>query len=204
MNFDRFSLASLQEKIAALTPQQRVMLFVGTFFFLVAAFYFLQFKPRSEAIVNSQTELSGQEKRLATLKQAAAQLPALQEELARADEEFAHLLSLLPDQKEIPALLETVSQLGAQVGLENILFQPQPEQPHEFYAVIPIRLDLIGTYHKLGVFFDSMSKLDRILKVDSLSITRQRGGSMLQVACTITTYRFLERPAEGASAPKGK
>jgi type IV pilus assembly protein PilO len=180
-----------------------VMLFVGTFFILVAAFYFLQYKPQSEAIDKSETLLSEQKKRLEALKEAAAKLPALQEELARADEEFAHLLSLLPDQKEIPALLETVSQLGAQVGLENILFQPQPEQPREFYAIIPIRLDLIGTFHKLGIFFDSLSKLNRILKVENLTMTRQKGGSVLQVGCTIITYRFLEKPAEAAGAPKG-
>jgi type IV pilus assembly protein PilO len=204
MNLDRFSLAVFQEKVASLTPQQRIMLFVGTFFLLVAAFYFLQYKPRSEVMDQLQADLAQQEKRLAVLKEAAAKLPALQEEVAKAEEEFAHLLSLLPDQKEIPALLETVSHLGAQVGLENILFQPQPEQPREFYAVIPIRLDLIGTYHKLGAFFDSMSKLDRILRVENLSLTRQKGGSLLQVGCTLITYRFIERPEEKPGAPKSK
>jgi len=204
MNLDRFSLAVLQEKVASLTPQQRVMLFAGTFICMVAAFYFLQYQPRSEVMATLQTDLTQQETRLGVLKEAAAKLPALQEELARAEEEFAHLLSLLPDQKEIPALLETVSKLGAQAGLENILFQPQAEQAHEFYAVIPIRLDLIGSYHNLGAFFDSMSKLDRILKVENLTMTRQKGGSVLQVACTLITYRFLERPDEKAGAPKSK
>jgi type IV pilus assembly protein PilO len=90
------------------------------------------------------------------------------------------------------------------VGLENILFQPQAEQPREFYAIIPIRLDLIGTYHKLGVFFDSMSKLNRILKVENLTMTRQKGASVLQVGCTVMTYRFLEKPAEAPGAPKKK
>ena len=204
MNLDRFSLAVLQEKVSSLTPQQRIMLFVGTFFLLVAAFYFLQYKPRSEVMDQLQADLAQQEKRLAVLKEAAAKLPALQVEVAKAEEEFAHLLSLLPDQKEIPALLETVSHLGAQVGLENLLFQPQPEQPREFYAVIPIRLDLIGTYHKLGAFFDSMSKLERILRVENLSLTRQKGASLLQVGCTLITYRFIERPEEKPGAPKSK
>jgi type IV pilus assembly protein PilO len=112
--------------------------------------------------------------------------------LGESEIEFAQLLSMLPDQKEIPGLLDSVSQLGAQVGLENILFQPQPEQPHEFYAAIPVRLDLLGSYHKLGTFFDKISKLNRILKVDNLSISR-RSDSSLQVGCTIITYRFIEQ-----------
>jgi type IV pilus assembly protein PilO len=204
MILDRFSIATLEEKVVSLTPQQRVLLFLGTFLILGSAFYFLQYEPQSGLIVNLRTRLSEQEKRLATLKQAAAKVPALQEEFAKAEEDFTHLLTLLPDQKEIPALLDTVSQLGAQVGLENILFQPQPERLYEFYAAIPIRLTLLGTYHKIGAFLDNMSKLNRILKVENLNMTRQKGSSSLQVDCTIITYRFMEKPAEGQGAPKGK
>jgi type IV pilus assembly protein PilO len=204
MNLDRFSITVLQEKVTSLPPRQRILLFVGTFLILGCAFYFLQYRPQSEYITRLQADLAEKQKRVVTLKRAAAELPALQEALAKAQADFAQLLSQLPDKKEIPALLETVSQLGAQVGLENILFQPQPEQGFEFYAVIPIRLDLVGTYHKLGAFFDSMSKLNRILKVENLSITRPRGGALLQVGCTIVTFRFLEKPDEGQDAPKSK
>jgi type IV pilus assembly protein PilO len=194
----------MEEKISSLTPQQRILLFVGTILFLGAAFYFFQYKPQSEATTKLRAALSEQQKRLATLKQAQAKLPALQKELAEAEEEFARLSSLFPDQKEIPALLDSVSQLGAQVGLENILFQPQPERAQEFYAAIPIRLNLLGTYHRLGTFLDSMSKLNRILRVENINMIRQKGGSLLQVDCTIITYRFLEKPPEGQPAPKKK
>jgi type IV pilus assembly protein PilO len=204
MNLGHFSIAAMHEKVSSLPLSQRIWLFVGTFLLLVCAFYFLQYRPQSENIAKLQADLSEQEKQLAILKRAAAELPALQESLAKAEGDFAYLLSQLPDKKEIPALLETVSQLGAQVGLENVLFQPQPEQTFEFYAVIPIRLDLVGTYHKLGAFFDNMSKLNRILKVENLSLTRARGGSALQVSCTIVTYRFLEKPSEAQGAPKSK
>ncbi|HQN19332.1 MAG TPA: type 4a pilus biogenesis protein PilO [Syntrophobacteraceae bacterium] len=204
MNLERFSIAAMEEKISSLTPQQRILLFVGTILFLGAAFYFFQYKPQSEATAKLQAALSEQQKRLATLKQAQAKLPALQKELSEAEEEFARLSSLFPDQKEIPALLDSVSQLGAQVGLENILFQPQPERAHEFYAAIPIRLNLLGTYHRLGTFLDSMSKLNRILRVENINMIRQKGGSLLQVDCNIITYRFLEKPPEGQAAPKKK
>jgi len=196
MNLERFSLTALEDKISSLTPPQKVLLFVGTLLFLGALFYFFQYKPQADTIAKLRSDLSSQEKRLATLKQAAAKLPELQEALAKAEEEFSRLLTLLPDKKEIPALLDTISQLGAQVGLENILFQPQPEQPHEFYAAIPIRLDLVADYHKLGAFFDSLSKLDRILRVDNLNISRSKGANLLQVGCIIITYRFLDKPVE--------
>lgn len=194
----------IQEKVSELTQAQKVLIFVGTLVILGAAFYFLLYKGQTERIGKLKITVAEQEKRLATLKQAAANVPALEKDLAVAEEEFSRLLAFLPDQKEIPGLLENVSKLGAEVGLENILFQPQPEQQYEFFAVIPVRLDLRGTYHELGVFFDKVSKLNRILKVESLTMTHQAKDPLLQVSCTIVTYRYLESGGKAPPSPPKK
>lgn len=199
----KFSIPpTLQEKLDNLTSVQRAMVFAATFIILGGAFYFLRYKPDAQHIAGLKANIKQQENRLVELKRAAAQVEVLQKEVAGSEKELAQLLSMLPDQKEIPGLLDSVSQLGAQVGLENILFQPQPEQMQEFYAIIPIRLDLLGRYHELGTFFDQISKLNRILNVENLTITR-RNDSSLQVGCTIVTYRFLEK-AEQAREAKPK
>lgn len=196
------STGILQEKLQQLTPLQWLLLILASLLLLGAGFYFFQYKSQSEIIDRLRSDIAGQEKRLATLKKAAAEVEILQKQLEESEEEFTQMLSLLPDQKEIPGLLENVSQVGAEVGLENILFQPQPEQLHEFYAAIPVRLDLIGNFHELGVFFDKVSKLHRILKVENLSLVRQPNGSRLQVGCTIVTYRFIDKPTTDAGPKK--
>ncbi len=188
--------AKFQEKLSGLTPAQKVLLFAGTLLVLGAAFYYLKLQGQLESITQIKAQITDQRNKLASLKAAVTKVQALEKEIAQSDEELTRLLMLLPDQKEIPGLLENVSRLGSKVGLENILFQPQPEVMQEFYATIPIRLDLLGTFNDLGVFLDSISKLDRILKVESLTLTRQKDkqGALLQVACNIVTYRFLEKP----------
>jgi type IV pilus assembly protein PilO len=192
-----------QEKLSALSAMHKVLLFAVTLLVMGAAFYFLKFESQLDTLKLVRSQITEQQNRLVTLKAAAARVQVLEKELAQSEEEFAKLLMLLPDQKEIPGLLENVSRLGSKVGLENILFQPQPEVLHEFYATIPIRLDLLGTFNDLGVFLDSISKLDRILKVESLTLTRQKDkqASLLQVGCNIVTYRFLEKP-QPKPAPK--
>jgi len=195
----------LLEKLSALTPLHKGLVVAATFLVLGAGFYFLKYQDQVNKIQKLRVAIADQERKLNSLKQAAVQVAALQKELEQSEEEFTRLLSFLPDQKEIPGLLEKVSQLGAQVGLENILFQPQVEQAKEFYAMIPVRLDLIGTYHELGTFFDRISKLNRILKVDSITLTRQKDSARLQVNCTIVTYRFVEKPPQPApAAPPAK
>ncbi|MGA3114751.1 MAG: type 4a pilus biogenesis protein PilO [Syntrophobacteraceae bacterium] len=189
-------LAEFQEKLSGLSTMQKVLLFAATLLILGAAFYFLKFQGQMDTLTQLTGQITNQRNKLVTLKAAVAKVGVLEKEIAQSEEELTKLLMLLPDQKEIPGLLENVSRLGSKVGLENILFQPQPEVIKEFYATIPIRLDLLGTFNDLGVFLDSISKLDRILKVESLTLTRQKDkqGALLQVACNIVTYRFLDKP----------
>ncbi len=203
MKANLFPVSVVREKISGLPPTYRMIIVVVTVVLVIAAFYFLQYQPQAEVLEKLNKQVADEQKKLATLKQAVAEVDKLQKDLAKSEEEFARMLTFLPDQKEIPGLLENVSQVGSEVGLENILFQPQAEKIQEFYAVIPIRLDLVGTYHELGVFLDKVSKLDRILKVESLNLTRQKDSSELQVGCTVTTYRFVEKPPEPAKGAKG-
>lgn len=202
----KISFAEIQERLANLTSAQKVLLFAGTLLAMGAIFYFLEYDGQMETLKRLNNQISEQQHRLASLKSAAVKVKALEQELVQSEEELSKLLMLLPDQKEIPGLLENVSRLGAKVGLENILFQPQPESLQEFYAVIPIRIDLLGTFNDLGVFLDNISKLNRILKVQSLTLKRQKDkkASLLQVACTIVTYRFLENPEPKKANAKKK
>lgn len=184
---------------------QRVMVFALTLMVMGGAFYFLVFQNQLDTISRLDSQIASQQRTLATLKASAVKVKLLTKELAKSKEELNKLLMMLPDQKEIPGLLESVSRLGAFVGLENILFQPEPEVPHEFYATIPVRLDLVGTFDDLGVFLDRVSKLDRILKVQSLKLVRQSQiqTPLLQVTCEIDTYRFLAKPiVNNKTAPK--
>lgn len=192
--------AAIHEKLSAFTAAQKALLFLGTILVLAGGFYYFIYSDQVDGIAKLNASIADQEKRLVQVKQAAAQVDVLTKELAESEKEVATLVSFLPDQKEIPALLENLSQLGSKVGLENILFQPQAEQLKEFYAIIPIRLDLVGSFQQVATFLDNVSKLHRILKVENLSLARSGNTPTLQVGCTLVTYRFIEAPA--ASKPK--
>ncbi len=199
-------MAAMEQRVIDMTTAQKVLIFALTYLLLCVGFYYLKYKPQAERIQSLKTEIAGQAKKLAELKQAASQAQALEAEVAKMEEEFGQLLKLLPDQREIPGLLDNISRLASQSGLEQISFQPQAEQPQEFYAVIPVRLELTGSYHELGVFLDRVSKLDRIVKVENLGLTRLKQAPKLQVGCTVMTYRFIEKaePKAAAAAAKPK
>ena len=68
----------------------------------------------------------------------------------------------------------------------------------------PITLELDGTYHNLGMFFDRISKFSRIINISNVVIrarTEVEQNATIDAECTATTFVLLETPAQPAAAP---
>jgi type IV pilus assembly protein PilO len=80
----------------------------------------------------------------------AVNLEVYKQQLKDIERSFGALLRQLPGKTEVPSLLVDISQTGLAAGLQEKLFQPQPEQRKDFYAELPIKIRLTGSYHQLG------------------------------------------------------
>lgn len=137
------------------------------------------------------------------LKQSkAANLDQYQEQMKEIERSFGTLLRQLPSKTEVADLLSEISSIGAANGLEFKLFQPEKEQPLEFYAELPIQLELVGEYHQFGRFVSDVARLPRIVTLHDFKIgsTNDAGFSMTAQA---KTYRYLD-DEEIAQANKDK
>lgn len=124
----------------------------------------------------------------------AANLNPLKQQLQEMKQTFGDLLRLLPNKTEIEALLVDISQSGLATGLEFELFKPGAEQPAEFYAVQPIRIQVTGTYHQLAEYVSAVASLPRIVTQHDISIAPQKKDidAKLSMSMTAKTYRYLE------------
>ncbi|MGD8309467.1 MAG: type 4a pilus biogenesis protein PilO, partial [Chromatiales bacterium] len=87
-------------------------------------------------------------------------------------------------------------------GLEFDLFQPQSEISREFYAELPIRIQVQGAYHEFGDFVSGLAALPRIVTIHDVNIQPQRRGKQrgrgsggdadLTMTATAKTYRYLD------------
>ena len=127
-------------------------------------------------------------------KQAkAVNLEAYREQLAEMEESFGAMLRQLPNRTEVADLLVDVSQTGLASGLEFELFQPQPEVPKDFYAELPIKIRVVGTYHEFGEFVSGLAALPRIVTIHDVQIKpRGKTGPQLLMEATARTYRYLD------------
>jgi type IV pilus assembly protein PilO len=209
------SVEPLIQKISALTKLQRILISAGTVVVIVGLFVGLLYWPEIDEQGKLDTQITETETRLKRVKATADTLPEFERRMAEKQAEFNLVAQKLPETVEVPQLLSSVSEAGKDAGLAFLLFQPQQEIPRNFYAEIPVKMDLSGTYHDLGDFFDRLAQMPRIVNVKNFEARmtgtggRTRGSSgdagiPLSIACMAETYRFLEAQPEQPAAPKGR
>ena len=84
---------------------------------------------------------------------------ATEAQLAEMEKSFGAMLRQLPNRTEVPNLLVDISQTGLAAGLEEKLFQPANEEKKDFYAELPIKIRLTGSYHDFGEFVSGIAAL---------------------------------------------
>ena len=113
---------------------------------------------------------------------------------------FGDMVRQLPNQTEVAGLLVDISQTGLAAGLEFKLFEPKKENPKEFYAVLPISIDVVGGYHQFGEFISGLAQLPRIVTTHDIHITSKSTKAaealLFQMKTIAKTYRALEENEE--------
>ncbi len=125
----------------------------------------------------------------------AANFEAYKAQLTDMQRSFGAMLRQLPGRTEVPSLLVDISQTGLGAGLQEKLFQPAPELRKDFYAELPIKIRLTGSFHQFGSFVSGIASLPRIVTLHDISIvpeTKDATGDHLTLDVTAKTYRYLD------------
>ena len=186
------------EKIERLTKVQRIAISAVIFGLITAGFIYLLYWPKFERINNLNSNLKKLQKKLETAKRNAKDLKKFQVKMKEAEAQFRLAMKKLPEKEEIPSLLSSISNSGQRVGLEFLLFEPKAERKNEFYAEIPVAMNIKGDYHNLAAFFDQVARLSRIVNIKNIQMTRSKGKSShdLSTKCMAVTYKFIDTPAK--------
>ena len=191
-------------KIESLSKVQRILIFASVFVLIIVGFVFLLYKPKLADITKLKKELGGLEKKLVVAKKNAADLEKFQAMMEEAEVQFKTAMKALPEKEEIPSLLTSISRSGQDVGLEFLLFEPKTEMRKEFYAEIPVAMQVVGGYHDLAIFFDKVARLSRIVNIKNISMGRVKDTQQLNTTCTAVTYKFIEPAPKKPSDKKPK
>jgi type IV pilus assembly protein PilO len=167
---------------------------------LIALLFLVNFiLPAYEERSKLASEVEKQRQDIELARQKTVRLPLLIVENQRLKERLMELQSQLPKEKEISPLLGQVSNLAIKAGMDVVLWKPKERLIHPSKEVyeIPVDVEIRGNYHQLGGLFSSLTKLNRIVNIASLSAKPadtkyQRKNSMiLHTSFIIKTYAII-------------
>lgn len=186
----------INEKYIPLAPRAKVAILVAILVLPIVIFYFVYYQPKTKNIENLTNQTIQLKQQVQQAKAKAANKEQFEKELAEAEKKFEETSDLLPKDSEIPKLLKDISSLGRNAGLDFLTFKPMADVPKDFYAEIPITINVRGPYHNMGFFFDQVSKLERIVSVTNIKMSspKKEGGEMLLKSdCQLVTYKFTNQ-----------
>jgi len=209
LNFSQV-MELLYKKIEEFDKVTRLGICIGTIIVLVGGFYAIV-SPVIDRTKQYQAEYESTNTMLTVAKQKAMRLEALKNERKMKETEFRKSMKALPETKEIPALLTSISQVGQDTGVEFAVFEPKAEVSQGFYGEIPVNMEILGNYHNTVMFFDKVTSLNRIVNIRNIKMepaqvkdAKDGAGTKLKTVCEAVTYKFIEKGQEPVENKKGK
>jgi len=193
-------LRTLDAKDVGRWPLLFRVLAISIIFLIVAVggtYYFVWRSkiPQLESVEQQEQDLRAT---FESKQKLAANFDAYRAQLEEVERTFGAMLRQLPGETEVPSLLVDISQTGLAAGLDERLFQPMNETAQEAYAALPIKIQLVGSYHELGNFVSGVAALPRIVTLHDVSLKplakgRDQGfAGDLVMDVTARTYRYIE------------
>jgi type IV pilus assembly protein PilO len=193
----------MTEKIIQLIDwswQKKAAVSAVIFALIIGGYWYMFFSSVEERLATAQDKLSKYKAEISKRQLMVVNLPKFQAEVDLLDAELKKALAELPDKREIAQLLEKIADRAKSSGLDIRLFRPKGESKKDFYAEVPVEIEVGGGYHQVATFFDEVGALERIVNIDNFSMTTPvitDAGISLKTTLVATSFRFLdesERP----------
>jgi len=194
------------DKILKLDRSVKILIVVITLGVIAAIYVALLFLPARAEVEQLDRRLSSLLSKKAEQEAIVQNLPAFRAECRNLEVELQMAMAQLPNKKEIPTLLQNISNLARESGLEIPSFRPGLETKRDFYAEVPVDLKLTGSYPHLLHFLYRVGALPRIVNVANLSVqqaSKAESPDQLDITCKAVTYRFLEESEREPADKKG-
>jgi type IV pilus assembly protein PilO len=195
------------ERFLGLEPRQKVGLILGLPMLILVFYYVFVVGPRIVETRELRQRVSDMREDRVRKEARTADREKKDAELRNVETALATAMTQLPDRKEIPDLLSSISLLGRDSGLDILVFRQRPEVYREFYAEVPVEMEVRGTYHQVAAFLDEVGRLDRIVNVSNIAVTNPEidsGELLLKARSRVTTFRFLSEDEREKLAEEGK
>jgi type IV pilus assembly protein PilO len=177
---------------------------------MTAANFFFVIQPLEEKMERQRAEQRKLDLDLAEKSEIAQNLNERRREMDVLEQRLAEALTELPENKDVEELLSQLNDIGKKSGLEIARVEPGPESVGggDFFARIPIKMQVSGNYHEIAMFLQEVANMRRIVNVNNIKLDGAKLKSekvVLQSSFLATTFRFVNTknaPADSKNKKK--
>jgi type IV pilus assembly protein PilO len=192
------------DAIEGIPRQQRYIAAALIYAAVIGLFFGYPFRSHYKQIQMLNKNIVDLERNIVVNKSLAEKKDELLSRNAELQQRLLEVQQKFPTSSEVTDLLKQVSVLGQQSGLDVQLWKPRGKvkSPSNLYYEIPVEIEVLGGYHDVGIFFDRISKLPRIVNIADLAMSNAKTGGAVLTKCVAKTFSALS--LEEMGAPKKK
>jgi type IV pilus assembly protein PilO len=167
---EKVDLNSALKRFEALPTPARFGVLGGIVALLLGIYWFALFGSKRTELAAVDKKLAKVESSIQSAKAVAANLESFRKKREELQAQLKEALRKLPTSSDLPQLLTDITSLGKKSGLEIQSFKRGSTIDRGFYSEQQILLQFNGRYHDIGMFFDRLAKLDRIVNITKLDM----------------------------------
>ncbi len=168
------------------------IMFLALGSYLYYKYFYSQITLKIKANTVKIEELS---ERLTKLERRAAQRDRLRREIASAESEWETLKLKLPEETDLPSILETITVLAQKSRIKIGSLSPQALRALELYEEIPFSTNLTGSYHDLAQFLTSLAGVERIFHARNVGLNQatpsvEQPWATINASLSLITFKY--------------
>ena len=155
-----------------MTSNMRKIIFVVVIIGLLYVSYAYMIKPANAELVRKRGKVTEKSAKLAQLQRAPIAVEDMKKQLVRLEEGVEFLESKLPPKSEIHTVLEDVTLIAQKQGLITKSIRTLKQKNNNGYIEQPLKMELNGDFESYYSFLLELEKIDRITKIQELSLKK--------------------------------
>src|SRR5271165_4838850 len=178
---------------------------LGAALLTAVTYWFVFYSDTAAKIEGAERQKKTLRDDLAQEQQAEASYFADRDELALREQRARELNKLLPAEAQEDAFLSSVQQASNAAGIDLKGYAPLDEVGQNFYAKVPMKLEMTGRFQQIAKFAYDLGKVDRIINVEDIQLSEPKivGEEVVLTAKCLATAFHATKPKEAARAAAG-
>lgn len=200
-------MASIRRNLHKLPVAAKIGLVFGVALFVGMAFFLIVYKPLLDDLEQARATRDALARDLAKAKNAERDFQRELAELAVREKRAAEFNRALPQDEAQPAFISSLESAARLAGVRLTALTPRKTVREEYFARVPMHVELLGRFHQIARFFHNVGQSDRIINMENISLSDpQQSGEDVQLKASVlaTAFQAVAPAKSGRRRPRGK